>query len=56
MFLGIDLKQFWTYGDLFRAAALAGGGIALMGTAWWAGVFIASAGVISFVDVWKNNQ
>lgn len=48
-----DFKDFWMYADLIKAAALGGGGIALMTASWWGGLFVASAGAIEFIALWK---
>ncbi len=49
------IDWFWKFADILRAAALTGGGIALMPASWWGGAFVACAGAISLADVWRNS-
>jgi len=49
------MQIFWKFADIIRAAALAGGGFALMSTSFWGGVFICGAGAISLADIYRNS-
>jgi hypothetical protein len=48
------MAMFWQFADFIRAAALCGGGFALLSTSFWGGAFICGAGAISLADVWRN--
>lgn len=49
------MDMFWKFADVARAAALAGGGFALMSSSFWGGLFVCGAGVISLADIYRNS-
>ena len=48
-------QRFWQFADVVRAAALSGGGFALMSASFWGGLFVCGAGAISLADIYRNS-